>query len=138
MAIFSLTGKVAVITGAGSGIGYAIAKLYAQQGAKVAVLEVNEAAMKDIVEAIRKDGGEAQGFVCDVGDQAQVKRVFGEVVAKFGKIDILVNNAGISHVGNVENTTEEAFDRVYRVNVKGVFFCTQAGVTQMLKQGGGV
>jgi len=138
LSLFSLKGKVAAITGAGSGIGYAIAKLFAQQGAQVAVLEINDGAMKDILADIKKDGGTAEGFVCDVGAQPLVEKALGAVVARFGKLDILVNNAGIAHVGNVENTTETDFDRLYRVNVKGVFFCTQTGVKQMLEQGGGV
>ena len=138
MSVFSLSGKVAAITGAGSGIGYAIAQIYAQQGAKVAVLEINQEAMKGILETIRKEGGQAEGFVCDVSNLKEVQSAMDAVVAKFGKLDILVNNAGISHIGNVETTTEEDFDRVYRVNVKGVFFCTQAAIKHMLKQGGGV
>lgn len=130
--------RTAVVTGAGSGIGFAIAELFAKQGARVAALDVNDGALKGILEKIKSEGGEAAGFTCDVSDQAQVKKVFADVVQKFGKLDVLVNNAGIAHVGNVVNTSEADFDRLYNVNVKGVFLCTQAAVPQMLTQGGGV
>jgi NAD(P)-dependent dehydrogenase (short-subunit alcohol dehydrogenase family) len=132
-----LDDKVAVVTGAGSGIGFAIARLFAKQGARVAALDVNQEALKGILEAIKADGGKAEGFACDVSDKAQVQGTLGLVAGKMGSLDILVNNAGIAHVGNAENTSEEDFDRLYRVNVKGVFLCTQAALPQMLKQGTG-
>jgi NAD(P)-dependent dehydrogenase (short-subunit alcohol dehydrogenase family) len=130
--------KVAVVTGAGSGIGFAIARLFAKQGAQVAALDLNEGALKDILAKIKEEGGKAEGFACDVSDKAAVQKTVDAVTAKFGHLDILVNNAGIAHVGNAENTSEEDFDKLYRVNVKGVFLCTQAALPQMLKQGKGV
>jgi 2-keto-3-deoxy-L-fuconate dehydrogenase len=130
--------KVAVVTGAGSGIGFAIARLFAKQGARVAALDVNGEALKDILSKIQEEGGTAEGFPCDVSDQSQVRSSIEAVAKRFGRLDILVNNAGVSHIGNAENTTEEDFDRLYRVNVKGVFLCTQAALPKMLSQGGGV
>jgi 2-keto-3-deoxy-L-fuconate dehydrogenase len=136
--MFDLKGKVAVVTGAGSGIGEAIATLFGKQGAHVAVLDLDEAAAANVAGAIREAGGAATPWACDVADAARVRAIFEEVVAKLARIDILVNNAGIPGVGDILKTTEADFDRVYRVNVKGVFLCAQVAVEQMLKQGGGV
>ncbi len=136
--MFELTGKNAVITGAGSGIGKAIATLFAKQGAHVDILEMNIEAAKETVEEIKAAGGSAEYEHCDVSDQAEVMAVFDGVAQRRGKIDILVNNAGIAHVGNVLNTSEEDFDRVFKVNVKGVYNCLKAGVGKMAESGGGV
>jgi len=136
--MFELTGKNAVITGAGSGIGKAIATLFARQGAHVDILEMNLDAAKETAEEIRSAGGSAEYEHCDVADQAEVMAVFDGLTQRRGKIDILVNNAGIAHVGNVLNTSEEDFDRVFRVNVKGVYNCLKAGVGKMAEAGGGV
>jgi len=136
--MFELTGKVAVVTGAGSGIGEAIATLFGKQGAHVAVLDLDEAAAAAVVEKIRGAGGQADAWPVDVSNAQRVKTVFGEVVERLKRVDILVNNAGIPGVGDILKTTEEDFDRVYRVNVKGVYLCAQQGVEIMLKQGGGV
>jgi 2-keto-3-deoxy-L-fuconate dehydrogenase len=136
--MFELTNKVAVVTGAGSGIGEAIATLFARQGAQVAVLDLDEAAAKKVVEAIHTSGGKAAAWACDVSDPARVRIVFDDIVARLARIDILVNNAGVPGIGDIVNTTVDDFDRVFRVNVKGVFLCAQAAVEQMLKQGAGV
>jgi len=135
--MFELTGKVAIVTGAGSGIGEAIATLFGKQGAHVAVLDLDEAAASRVAEKIRGAGGKADAWACDVSSASSVKTIFGDIVDKLKRIDILVNNAGIPGVGDILKTTEDDFDRVYRVNVKGVFLCAQAGVDQMLKQGSG-
>jgi NAD(P)-dependent dehydrogenase (short-subunit alcohol dehydrogenase family) len=135
---FRLDGRVAVVTGGGSGIGAAIARLFASQGARIAVLEIDAAAGERTAGRIRAEGGEAAAFAADVSSAAQVASAFESVVARFGGVDVLVNNAGIAHVGNVEATTEADFDRIYRVNVKGVFLCTQAAVRAMLARGAGV
>lgn len=138
MSMFSLSGKTAIVTGAGSGIGRAIAIAFANQGAHVAVFEFDETAAKAVVDEIRTCAGSAEHRVCDVSNARQVEESVGAVCGGRGRLDILVNNAGIAHVGNVLNTTEEDLDRVYRVNVKGVANCCKAGVARMVAQGGGV
>lgn len=132
--MFKLNEKIAVVTGSGSGIGKAVALLFAKQGAQVHVLDMNEEACNATVKEIQQTGGKAFAHVCNVADQQQVKEIF----SKIGRVDILVNSAGVSHVGNVENTTETDFDRLYNVNVKGVYNCLQAGVTIMKKNKSGV
>ena len=136
--MFNLSGKVAVITGGGSGIGRAIASVFARQGAHVAALDLDEEAARRTVDAIRSIGGVADAFACDVSDAAQVRRAFDAVERACHRIDILVNNAGIAHVGTIAQTSEHDFDRLYRVNVKGVFLCSQAALPAMVRQGGGV
>ena len=136
--MFSLNKKAAVITGGGSGIGRAISKLFARQGAIVFVLELNEAGARQVVEEIEQEGGIAHAVACDVAVHSEVAAAFDKIYQQAGKLDILVNNAGIAHIGNVLNTSEEDFDKVYAVNVKGVYNCLKAGVDKMLASGGGV
>ena len=138
MSMFSLAGKIAVVTGAGSGIGKSIALTFAKQGAHVEVFDLNEEAAKAVAAEIKTAGGSADHETCDVADATQAAAAMDRVWTKHGKLDILVNNAGIAHVGNVLNTSEEDLDRIYRVNVKGVANCTKAGVERMVAQGGGV
>lgn len=138
MSMFSLSGKTAIVTGAGSGIGKAIALAFARQGAHVEVLDFDETAAKEVVAGIRENGGSAESQACDVSNAPQVNECVELVCARRKKLDILVNNAGIAHVGNVLNTSEEDLDRIYRVNVKGVANCCKAGVAKMVAQGGGV
>ena len=136
--MFKLSGKVAVITGGGSGIGQAISTLFGRQGAHVEVLDVDGRAAGDTAAAIVSSGGSAGGAACDVSDAAAVTSAFERVVARTRRLDILINNAGIAHVGSIERTSEDDLDRLYRVNVKGVFLCTRAAVPVMVRQGGGV
>lgn len=136
--MFSLAQKTALITGAGSGIGQAIALLFAKQGAHVEVLDLKLEAAQATVEQITAAGGSAHASACDVGDEAAVKAVFADVSARRPRLDILVNNAGIAHIGTVLTTTEADMDRLYRINIKGVFHCSQAAVERMVPQGGGV
>src|SRR5262247_1432686 len=136
--MFELTNKVAVITGGGSGIGQAIASLFAKQGAHTVVLDINPHASFATVESIRRNGGRAISVSCDVSRAAEVSKVFLGIDLELQRIDILVNNAGIAHVGNLANTSEEDFDRIYNVNVKGVFLCSQAAIGVMLRQNEGV
>ncbi|CAD5245301.1 SDR family NAD(P)-dependent oxidoreductase [Thermococcus camini] len=131
-------GKVAIVTGATSGIGRAIAKLLAREGAKVAVTGRNEERGRKVVEEIISEGGTAKFWKLDVSNEAEVERVFREVVEEFGKLDILVNNAGISGPDKpTHELTEGEWDQVMDVNVKGVFFCTKHAVPYMIKNGGG-
>ena len=136
--MFRLDGKTAVVTGAGSGIGRAIASTFAAQGARVFVLERDPSGADRTVAAIEAAGGCAHAVACDVSSVASVAVAFEQVDHQARRLDILVNNAGIAHIGTVESTTEADLDRVYAVNVKGVFLCAQAGVTRMLRSGGGV
>ena len=133
--MFSLTGKTVIITGAGSGIGRAIALLFAKQGARVEILDLNATDAQAVVKEIEDAGGAAGWQVCDVGDGEAVKAVIAGVP---GRIDILVNNAGIAHIGTVLTTSEADMDRLYRINIKGVFNCMSAAVARMVEQGGGV
>jgi len=132
--LFSLHNKKAAITGAGSGIGLAIAQVFAQQGAEVYILDLNEATAQAAVQNILDQGGKASAYACDVSNQTQMKAIFQEI----GALDILVNNAGIAHIGNAENTSEADFDRVMNINVKGVYNCLHAAIPLMKAKGGGV
>lgn len=136
--MFNLQGKTAIITGSGSGIGRAIALLLAQQGAEVAILDLNENGGMEVVKQIKEKGGDASFYSCNVANQKEVKAVFDTVFRESGKLSILVNSAGISHIGNLEKTSEEDFDRIYNVNVKGIYNCLLAGVEKMKFCGGGV
>ena len=136
--MFKLTDKVAVVTGAGSGIGEAIATLFARQGAYVIALDVDGGAATRTAGAIRDAGGRADAITCNVGDGASVAAAFEAIDGSSGRVNILVNNAGISHVGTLETTTEADFDRLFEVNVKGVYHCARAALSRMLRQGGGV
>ena len=131
-----LRDRIALVTGGGSGIGREICRLFAREGARVAILEVDVAAGEATATMIRDEGGSASVYRCDVGSQQAVVETFAAVESDLGAVDVLVNNAGISHVGNVDDTLEEDFDRVYAVNVKGVYHCLQAAVRSMKGRGG--
>ena len=136
--IFSLNNKVAVITGSGSGIGKAIALLFAQQGAHVCVLEKNQEAANDTVQEIVKAGGIASAFSVDVSNQSEVVSVMQSIQSKLNKIDILVNSAGIAHIGKLGTTSEADFDRIYQVNVKGTYNGMYAAIKHMNEQKSGI
>jgi 2-keto-3-deoxy-L-fuconate dehydrogenase len=126
-----------VVTGGVSGIGRAIALKFAAKGAAVRILDLNRSDAEQICHQITSVGGNAAAYACDVTDQKQVKDTFAKLAAQ-GPVSILVNNAGISHIGTVESTTEEDFDRIFRVNVKGLYNCISAAIVSMKAQGGGV
>ena len=126
---------MAIVTGAGSGIGRAIALRFAGEGATVRVVDIGEKCARDTVEEIVGVGGGATWHVCDVSNQKSVKELFRKIAGE-GSFHILVNNAGISHIGTVETTTEADFDHVFQVNVKGIYNCLHAGVGYLKANGG--
>lgn len=132
---FSLENKTAIVTGGGSGIGKAISKTLAAQGAFVHILEMNVDNAKITKSEIEAEGGSAETHQCNVANQEDVLKVINAIAEK-GNINILINNAGIAHIGNVENTPEADLDRVYSVNVKGVYNCIFATIPHMKKNGG--
>ena len=133
-----LTGQIAFITGAGSGIGQSMAVSFAKAGAKVAVVELNEAAGEETLAQIKADGGTAQVFKCNIADEEEVKGAVEAVKGTWGQIDILVNNAGIAHVGTILDTTPEDLDRIYQVNVKGAYLCMRYILADMKERKSGV
>jgi len=134
MSNFSLKGKTALITGGGSGIGKAIATTFANQGAKVHVFETDSNAVEQTVSEIQKKGNVAAAHIVDVTEFDQINTLVQSIAEK-DSIDVLVNNAGIAHIGTVESTAEADFDRLFSVNVKGVFNCTKACIPYMKNAG---
>lgn len=132
---FDLSNKTAIVTGGGSGIGKAISKNLAAHGAKVHIFELKTESAQKTVDEIEAEGGSASVHACDVSAYNEVGKTVGDIGAK-GSIDILVNNAGIAHIGNVEKTAPADMDRVYNVNVKGVYNCIHAVIPIMKKRGG--
>lgn len=135
--MFRLDNKVALVTGGASGIGLAISKVFAQQGAEVHILEINENQAKAAVDEIRAAGGKAEAHPLDISKQGEVVKTIDDIAAKH-RIDILVNNAGIAHIGKAHTTSEEDFDRIVNVNIKGVYNCLFATIPHLQKNGGGV
>jgi 3-oxoacyl-[acyl-carrier protein] reductase len=133
-----LKDKVAIITGSTKGIGMETAKTFAREGAKVVICGTRENAIKEVVEEIKAMGAEAIGFKVDVSKRAQVDEMVAGVKQAWGRIDILVNNAGITADAMLKKMTEEQFDSVININLKGVYNCAQAVLDTMTEQGGGV
>jgi 2-keto-3-deoxy-L-fuconate dehydrogenase len=130
--MFRLDNKTAIITGGGSGIGKAMAVLFAKQGATVHIIELNKENASLTVKEIVDTKGKAIAHSCDVANQQQVVETIGVI----DEIHILVNNAGIAHIGKADTTKESDFDRVMNVNVKGVYNCIYASIPKLKKQGG--
>lgn len=132
--MFSLKGKTALVTGGGSGIGKAISVIFAQQGAKVFILDLDEAGASSTVTAIKSAGGDAVFQKCNVASYTDVQ----EVIENIPSLDIVVNNAGIAHIGNAESTTEADFERLISVNVKGVYHVVQHAIPKLKINGGSI
>lgn len=129
--------KTAVITGGGSGIGATASLRLANEGATVLVLDLNLEAAQTVVEQIREAGGQAYAYSCNVASTEDVNKLIADILVDH-KVDVLVNNAGIAHVGNLEQTTEQDLDRLYQVNIKGVYNLTHALIGAMKAQQKGV
>jgi 3-oxoacyl-[acyl-carrier protein] reductase len=132
-----LKGQVAVITGAGRNIGKAMAKLFASEGAKIAVIEMHEGRGQAVVDEINQAGQEAMLVLCDVAKSNDVKQMVKKVTTRFGSIDILVNNAALTDHANIFESTEEEFDKVIEVSLKGPYLVTKYVAQQMRNQGRG-
>jgi 3-oxoacyl-[acyl-carrier protein] reductase len=133
----ALEGKKAIVTGSTSGIGTAIAELFAKEGAEVAVVGRSEAKGRDVVSRITGGGGRAFFVKADVSNSAEVESMASACVQKLGSVDIMVNNAGVQSLGKVVDATEEEWDRVFGTNAKGTFLCSRSIIPTMLKKGGG-
>jgi NAD(P)-dependent dehydrogenase (short-subunit alcohol dehydrogenase family) len=131
--MFQLNNKIALVTGGGSGIGKEVCKVLAKQGAHVIVVDVNTDSAKGTIDEITANGNTAEALTLDVTNQAAVTTSF----EKLKSLDLLINCAGISHIGSATSTNETDFEKVFQVNVKGVYNCLQAGVNVMKKSGGG-
>jgi 2-keto-3-deoxy-L-fuconate dehydrogenase len=134
--MFRLDDKAAIVTGGGSGIGKAIAIAFAQQGAHVFILDIDETGAQDTIEIINKNNGHGVFKKCSVAVKEEVDTAVREIIAEAGGLNIVVNNAGIAHVGNAENTKPEDVERLLSVNVKGVYHVLQATLPHMKEKGG--
>jgi 2-keto-3-deoxy-L-fuconate dehydrogenase len=135
--MFSLREKIALVTGAGSGIGASIARVLAQAGAHVVVTDLQEDAGRNTTEEIARSGGSSQFLQLNVAQEESAAAVAARVHENHGRLDILVNNAGIGHVGTIQQTTASDLDRLYQVNVRGVFNVTKAFLPRMLERKSG-
>tara|TARA_B110000858_G_scaffold195085_1_gene250744 strand:+ start:874 stop:1623 length:750 start_codon:yes stop_codon:yes gene_type:complete len=135
---FDFKNKVVLITGAGSGLGYACAVAFANAGAKLAITDISQNSLDKAVVALQDNGAEVVGLLNDASDSADVNILLDMIVTRFGRLDIAVNNAGTATpLQEFHEVSEAEFDRVIAVNLKGVWLCMQAEIRQMLKQGGG-
>jgi len=132
-----LKDRVAIVTGAASGIGFACAREFAAEGAKVVLADIDEAKGETAAETLQEEGYDVLFLPCDVGDKGSVDRLVERTAAAFGRLDCMVANAAILHVADFLELEEEDFDRVIRVNLKGAFLCNQAAARQMVREGHG-
>ena len=132
-----LKNKIAIVTGGASGIGKASSILFAKEGARVVVADISDSAGEEVVKAIKENGGEATFVHCDVTREEQAKNLVVKATEKYGRLDVLYNNAGIGMVKLLPEMTEQEWDRIFNINVKGAFFCSKYAIPQMKKQGGG-
>ena len=133
-----LAGKVSIITGAGRGIGRATAEKFGREGARVVVCDLDQGGVSETVAAVRLAGGEAEGYVVDVTSPKSIKTMVDAVVQRYGRVDVLVNNAGIVQDAQLIKMTEDQFDRVIDVNLKGTYNCAKAVAEIMVDQKSGV
>jgi NAD(P)-dependent dehydrogenase (short-subunit alcohol dehydrogenase family) len=134
--MFQLDNKVAIVTGGGSGIGRAVSLLFAQQGAVVCIIDIDEQGGTSVAKEIQAEKGQSLFQKCNVSDMADVREAIKIVASKYETIDILVNNAGIAHIGTAETTEKEDFERLLNVNVKGVYNCLHSVLPIMKRKGG--
>jgi len=134
-----LANKVSLITGAGAGMGYAAAHMFAREGSAIAVVDVDETTGNDAAKSVRAAGGDAEFFHCDITEPARVDAMMTAVVQRFGKLDVLYNNAGSSHgvFGPLHTLDLDGWERVMRTNIRGTFLCNKYGIPHMLANGGG-
>ncbi len=132
-----LSGKTAIVTGGASGMGRGVALNFAEEGASVAVLDINEAGAKEVAEAAAANGAKSIGLKCDVGDEASVKSSFAAAAEAIGDIDILVANAGIDTTELIENMSTEMWDEMMRVNLDSIFYCSREVIPAMKRKGWG-
>jgi len=137
MSDLRLNHKTAIVTGGASGIGRAIAKRFAASGARVCVVDLDSSAAESLVREIKTAGGDADSRACDITNQSQINSTFRQIFQS-GKVDILVNSAGVAHIGTLESTTAQDFERVFRINVMGMYHCKQACIGHMKANKGGV
>lgn len=135
---FSLDGKVAVVTGGSKGIGRSISSRFASRGAIVHILDVDDKSGRSLAEELLANGTQVYFHRADVTDQSAIVDLFEKIYQTDQRLDILVNNAGVAHIGNLENTTEKDFDRIFSVNVKGVYNCSQAAIRYLKERGGSI
>src|SRR5579859_2662504 len=136
--MFKLTNKIALVTGAGTGIGAAIAEIFAKAEARVFVTDVNEAEGRGVVEKLNAAGGHAEFLLLDVRNEGDCQRVAQHVLSNQGRLDVLVNNAGIGSVGTMLQAKGQDLDRLYEVNVRGVFNVTKVFLPSMIERKYGV
>lgn len=136
--MFDLKNKTAIVTGGGSGIGRAIALLFARQGAEVHILDFDEEGATNVANEIKAQRALAYAVKCDVSNQKHVREIVNAIAEKKLAIDILVNNAGVAHIGNAEGTNEEDFTRLFNVNVKGVYNLLHTVIPFMKEKGGAI